>query len=515
MKNEVLKEIISQIKRYDLSGAFSSVEEFKKWASQLNSTQIKNFLSLDLDLEEVRKFRYLLINSDLLNCLDYTEKVNAILTLKNGYGCWHLYKNLCKPNFLNSENFYKDIEMLSKADTARYGLWIIGEDSFINSPYHDEDLKLLVETHDTRDEEPLDFVVSDAIATVAGNIDSIKSPYHRSDMRLIATAGSDCLQMSHTYPEQSLNYLAINKVSLEDKYHLENMQILATNPIASEFLYIIMTDPNFVKGKNYRKEVEALANAKSKATARALYYYIVNPKRKYLSDMDFLRDCKYDIEAAHISDRNSVAGSNDPNYLKNLIKINEIDDELVMHFVSLLMNPNFINSPYKDFDLELLQSISSKSIFMDLYRLMNEEVSLNNKHHKRDAVIISQSTIDEVRDLLLEKACNEYSLNSINHEYDMEFISKLQLDSIAEKIYFEIYYYLFRQKGIDDPQRKEKLEKLLQGEFVERSSSVSSYLDALQSQIDDSSSQIIESTPVISSKPKSRILNLFKKNTRK
>lgn len=515
MKNETLKQIIEQIKKYELTETFSDVEEFKKWASKLNSTQVNNFLSLDIDLEEIRELRHLLINCDLLSCQDYKKKVAAISTLKNGDGCWHLFDAICKPNFLKSKNFYKDIEMLSKADTARYGLWILGEDTFINSPYHDEDLKLLVETHNTREEDPLDFVVSDAIATVACNIDSIKSPHHRADMKLIATAGSDCLQMSHSYSEYSLNNLAVNKVSLADKYHLENMQILATNPIASEFLYIIMTDPNFVKGKNYRKEVEALANAKSKATARALYYYIVNPKRKYLSDMDFLRDCKYDIEDAHISDRNSVAGSNDPNYLKNLIKINKIDDELVMHFVSLLMNPNFINSPYKDFDLELLQSISSKSIFMDLYRLMNEEVSLNNKHHKRDAVIISQSTIDGVRDLLLEKACNEYSLNSINHEYDMEFISKLQLDSIAEKIYFEIYYYLFRQKGIDDPQRKEKLEKLLQGEFVERSSSVSSYLDALQSQIDDSSSQIIESTPVISSKPKSRILSLFKKNTRK
>ena len=461
MKNETLKQIIEQIKKYELTETFSDVEEFKKWASKLNSTQVNNFLSLDIDLEEIRELRHLLINCDLLSCQDYKKKVAAISTLKNGDGCWHLFDAICKPNFLKSKNFYKDIEMLSKADTARYGLWILGEDTFINSPYHDEDLKLLVETHDTREEDPLDFVVSDAIATVAGNIDSIKSPHHRADMKLIATAGSDCLQMGHSYPEHSLNNLAVNKVSLADKYHLENMQILATNPIASEFLYIIMTDPNFVKGKNYRKEVEALANAKSKATARALYYYIVNPKRKYLSDMDFLRDCKYDIEAAHISDRNSISGSNDPNYLKNLIKINEIDDELVMHFVSLLMNPNFINSPYKDFDLELLQSISSKSIFMDLYRLMNEEVSLNNKHHKRDAVIISQSTIDEVRDLLLEKACNEYSLNSINHEYDMEFISKLQLDSIAEKIYFEIYYYLFRQKGIDDPQRKEKLEKCL------------------------------------------------------
>ena len=515
MKNETLKQIIEQIKKYELTEIFSDVEEFKKWVSKLNSTQVNNFLSLDIDLEEIRELRHLLINCDLLSCQDYKKKVAAISTLKNGDGCWHLFDAICNPNFLKSKNFYKDIEMLSKADTARYGLWILGEDTFINSPYHDEDLKLLVETHDTREEEPLDFVVSDAIATVAGNIDSIRSPHHRADMKLIATAGSDCLQMSHSYPEYSLNNLAVNKVSLADKYHLENMQILATNPIASEFLYIIMTDPNFVKGKNYRKEVEALANAKSKATARALYYYIVNPKRKYLSDMDFLRDCKYDIEDAHISDRNSVAGSNDPNYLKNLIKINEIDDELVMHFVSLLMNPNFINSPYKDFDLELLQSISSKSIFMDLYRLMNEEVSLNNKYHKRDAVIISQSTIDGVRDLLLEKACNEYSLNSINHEYDMEFISKLQLDSIAEKIYFEIYYYLFRQKGIDDPQRKEKLEKLLQGELVERSSSVSSYLDDLQSQIDDSSSPIIESTPIVSSKTKSRILSLFKKSTRK
>ena len=515
MKNETLKQIIDQIKKYELTETFSDVEEFKKWASKLNSTQINNFLSLDIDLEEIRELRHLLINCDLLSCQDYKKKVAAISTLKNGDGCWHLFDAICKPNFLKSKNFYKDIEMLSKADTARYGLWILGEDTFINSPYHDEDLKLLVETHDTREKDPLDFVVSDAIATVASNIDSIKSPHHCADIKLIATAGSDCLQMSHSYPEYSLNNLAVNKVSLADKYHLENMQILATNPIASEFLYIIMTDPNFVKGKNYRKEVEALVNAKSKATARALYYYIVNPDRKYLTDMDFLRDCKFDIEDAHISDRNSVAGNNDPNYLKNLIKINEIDDELVMHFVSLLMNPNFINSPYKDFDLELLQSISSKSIFMDLYRLMNEEVSLNNKHHKRDAVIISQSTIDGVRDLLLEKACNEYSLNSINHEYDMEFISKLQLDSIAEKIYFEIYYYLFRQKGIDDPQRKEKLEKLLQGELVERSSSVSSYLDALQSQIDDSSSPIIESTPIVSSKPKSRILSLFKKNTRK
>ena len=152
---------------------------------------------------------------------------------------------------------------------------------------------------------------------------------------------------------------------------------------------------------------------------------------------------------------------------------------------------------------------------MDLYRLIISENSLGSIHHKKDAVLISQISIDNLRKLLLELATNKYNLNSDNHDYDMQYITKLDLDSIDKKIYDKIYYYLFRQKGINDPQRKEKLEKLLQGELVERSSSVSSYLDDLQSQIDDSSSPIIESTPIVSSKTKSRILSLFKKSTRK
>ncbi len=508
MKNETLKQIIKQIKKYKLTESFYDVESFKEWASNLNSTQINNFLSLDIDLEEIKDLRHLLINSDLLNCKDYNQKVNAISTLKNGDGCWYLYNHISSPNFIKSKNFYKDIEMLSKADTVREGLWILGKDTFINSPYHDEDLKLLIETHDTNQENPSDFVVSDAIATVASDIDSIKSPYHQKDMNLIATSGSNCLQMSHLYPERSLNNLAVNKVSLADKYHLENMKILATNPIASEFLYIIMTDPNFVNGPNYRKEVEALVNAKSEQTAKALYYYIVNPDIKYMND------CEDDVNNAPILDMNSVAGSNDPDYLKNLTELNKIDDKFVMYFVSLLINKNFINSQYKKFDLELLQSTTDKSIFMDLYRLMMNKASLNSIHHKKDAAIISQTAASDIRKLLLRKAIS-LSLDSDNHDYDMAYIANLNLDSIDKPIYDEMNYYLFGQKGIEDPQHKEKLERLLQGELIERRSNVSSYLDALQSQIDDNSSPIIESTPTVNSKPKSIILSLFKKNRKK
>jgi len=151
---------------------------------------------------------------------------------------------------------------------------------------------------------------------------------------------------------------------------------------------------------------------------------------------------------------------------------------------------------------------------MDLYRLMLDEESLSSIHHKKDAVMISQTSIENIRKLLLKLATNKYSLNSDNHEYDMQYIAKLDLDSIDKKIYDEIDYYLFRKKGIDCPEHREKLEQLLQGVLVERGTSVSSYLDSLESQLDNSNnneSQIIESVNNPVSKPKSRILRLFKK----
>ena len=381
MKNEILKQIINQIKKYSLLECFTDIESFDNWVSHLSSTQINNFLSLDIELDEIKDLRHLLINKDLLNCKDYKKRVEAISTIKNTEGCVHLADAMFKPNFIKSKTFYTDLEKLSKADTARYGLWILSDDVFIHSPYHDEDLKLLVETHDTKEENPLDFVVSDAIATVASNKASIKSPYHQTDMKLIAVSGSDCLQVSHSYPETSLNNLAVNEVSLSDKYHLENMKILATNPIAREFLYNIMTNPEIVKGKYYRDEVNALVNAKSKLTARALYYYIANPKNKFSSDSDFYKDFNYNISNTCIQNIECVSGKNDPEYLNNLKLLNEVDDCFVMPYVSLLMNPNFINSLYKKFDLELLKIVVNKNIFNDLYYLMSDEESLNGVHH--------------------------------------------------------------------------------------------------------------------------------------
>ena len=120
------------------------------------------------------------------------------------------------------------------------------------------------------------------------------------------------------------------------------------------------------------------------------------------------------------------------------------------------------------------------------------------------------------------KATDEISLNCDDHDYDMEYISKLKnINEIESEIY--MYYYLFTENGMKAPQRKEKLEKLFQGASIEEINPVLDYLDILQRQINNASSPIIESvsdvsskTTPVSSKPKSKILSLFKKkNTRK
>ncbi|MEG1647815.1 MAG: hypothetical protein RR325_03525 [Bacilli bacterium] len=503
MKNEELKKILYQIRRYNLIQVFDDENKLKLWLSNLNKTQIANFLSLNINIAEIKFPLFMLTDLNMLNCTDYKERIKALSALKNDEGCWHLIDRLLKINFLQSDRYYQDIEMLSKAHTVRFALWVIGEDDFINSPYHAEDLYLIVSTH---------YQKSDALATVAGNIDSINSSYHQADMNLIAKSNSDCLQMSGSFPKSSLNNLATNKVSLNDSYHLENMKILATMPIAGEFLYIIMTNSNIIKGENYRKEVEALLNAKSINTARAIYYYIVNPDIKYEEYMEFFSDCKIDyIKDDHTTNRNSIIENKPPNYMQYLATINEIADIFVMQYVSILMNPNLINCEFIDYDLKLLKSISDVSIFMDLYRFITNKTSLKNPFHKLDIELLSKTCDSKIRKLLLKKLTDEYSLKSQNRNFDLEYISSLNIDSMDNKMLDHMRYFLFSPAGIDAKNHKEALKNIYEG-IYESSSQASNYLDTLEQLLNDSNGEdsLIE-TISTTDKKKSRIFSLFKK----
>ena len=274
MKKDYAK-LIYKLKEYGLFKYFKDIEKLSLWLHQLSDEEASRFLSLSIPSEDIVFPKRLLIHKNLLQCEDYLKRIEAMNQLTNGDGVWHLFDYLCSSNFLHSKNYYRDMSLLKDSDNLRYGLWVIHDDDFIQSPYHEKDLKMILEAKDANGEE-LDFLVASALAKIAKNKDSIQSPYHEEDMKFITKIGSSSLQDSASYPEHSVNHLALDKNSLKDKYHLENMKILAENYSISYYLYPLMTKKEYIQGKFYREEIQALIKANSKLKARAIYYYITN-----------------------------------------------------------------------------------------------------------------------------------------------------------------------------------------------------------------------------------------------
>lgn len=421
-----------------------------------------------------KKLKQIELSIKMLKCFGDRKKVSVIENLIDH--CYDeecldlLNKNLLKLSFLNSKSFYEDMEMLSKVNNIKCGLTIIGDKNFMDSPYHREDLKLISESK----------VGGWSLSKVAKNQDSICSSYHRADMELISKS---CRHDRHKLGY--LSDLATNKVSLKDKYHLENMQILSQptkdgKHLTDKYLFEIMTNSKFVEGKNYRKEIEALQMADNSLTAKALHYYIVNPANKFYDDEDFQSGRVGFISngsmntmltlSLNINDKILVAGSNDPEYVNNLKKINSVDKKIVLYYTSLLMNPYFIKSPYKDFDLNFLQNITDEDIFSDVYTLMSSKASLNSTNHKKEVFLVSKTTDKRKRRWIVGRLgfddfIGPYDNDDIR-EYDMEYISKLNFDSIDFNTVSRISYYMANPVGIADPKHKEKLDSILRGEVV-------------------------------------------------
>lgn len=256
------KELLTNLKKYKIKDTFDSEQLFIEWIESLSLTEIKNLISLKVDPKEIPFPSYLLINKELLTTSDYNKKVEALSKIKNAKGWYHLYPGIFNKDFLESKNFYKDIEMVSKAETAQYCLWVLGKEEFINSPYHEEDLRLIVETRDvdglSEDGYDLSYIVWDSLATTARNIDSIKSPYHEENMKMLANAGSSRLQSSCSFPERTITHLANNKVSLKDKNHIRNMDLLLENEEIGSYLYEVMTNEKFMNSKYYYRVINKM-----------------------------------------------------------------------------------------------------------------------------------------------------------------------------------------------------------------------------------------------------------------
>ena len=482
--------IIEQIKKYNLSKSFSSPEDLDRWLERLNNRQINNLITLDIKPEELTVPKTTIVNENLLNCTDYKNRLKALSKVQNCEGYYHLFNRFCSIYFLRKPSFYEDLEEISKAETSRYALWVIGEEDFNNSPYRKEDLKMILGAKDTpkeEDEKEKDWLVAESLALVAKNKLSINSKYHREDMELISISGSECLQMTGSYPEYGLNRLAINDVSLSDPYHLENMQILAESPVSAEYLYRLMTNPEFIKRKTYRQEIDALRYAKSEVTAMAMYRFITNDKTENFWEIsNLMQDHNLNYLNAYNLGRNkTVTGNNHPNYIQVLYMLNEVSDQYVLFFASLLADKNLINSGYQDYDLDLLLKIDNEEIFMDLYEIMSNEQSLNSEHHIEDVKLISTEEDSKKRKAYLSKATDKISLQNQHHRYDMEFIKRIDYSEIDERTLNKMYFYLYNNQGMTNPRHIEMLEKIYNGCSIDEINEVECYLSKIENNLEE------------------------------
>ena len=311
-----LNEIYEQLKKYGIDSYFQTLGD----VLQLNDIEIENILSLNVEPKNIKFDPKILIDRNMLNKSDYLDRIKAIVSIKNAEGWYHLFDCLVKPEFLNSEKFFQDIETINKAECAQIPLWVIGDSVFINSPFHDDDFELLVTAKDNGGN--CNQLVWEAISMVIRNLDSINSPYHKEDIEKIIKYGSKCLQGEYCYPKRGINCLAIDPISLSDRYHSENMDILAQNPEIGNFLYAVMTSEKVINKNNYRIIINEMVENKNDIS----YVFLV---------------CYYAIGEDALVAQNLIVQSDYYHEITSSYDINEllkmVDEKL-----------NIIDSEYKD-----------------------------------------------------------------------------------------------------------------------------------------------------------------------
>ncbi len=475
MERRELIKLAEQIKKYDISNTFYTVTEFDDWLDSLTDDQIEKINSLDVDPNKIIFDTKLLINEDLLSCDDYCDRVKLMMKIKVAEGRRHLLEYLCTPSFLSHPSYYEDMKLLSKHDNPRWAICAIGEDSFNNSPYRSEDLKLILNAKDSDLEKKDDEAVAEALSYLASCEDSIESKYHRHDMEFISNVGSKYLQSTHAYPQHGINILAMNPASLNDEYHIDNMKLLASRndngtKSGETLIYKIMTNPYYINSERYRECIDMLINAKSYVKLAAMYLYIC--KKSDIENLDFYDSINIneyvDSDLPHIfsccyNEEDDVAGIDVPECMQHLNIINNSDESHTMDIGSILKNEDFMSSPYRNYDIDLLIAEKNPALLRILYRLFNNIVFISSPYHISDLKFIMNSKSDRQLQMLYSCATSTNNIYSPNHNYDMLYISTLDIDSLDKDIMTKIDYFLDRQEGINHPKHVEILEDLKYG----------------------------------------------------
>lgn len=262
------------------------------------------------------------------------------------------------------------------------------------------------------------------------------------------------------------------------------MKLLTEHPELDIMLYNMMTDEVIVKSKNYRMEIDTICSAKSLINALALYYYIFNPSEKYQEDCyndEIFDTYRYNYihkhmytKTLHISD-NAVYPANtysnhreedmrnrikynrlkeleEYKYLRSIEIIKKAPDDIVLHIVSLLMNPAFYLHSSYELDIELLLSIPNEHFDL-LYECMNDSAFLTNPYHNYAVSLIAKSK-NQTKVTLLTKII--FNNNKENILFDLDYVYNMD-DSVLEKKIIKLKRILFSNTMSSEEHKRQLL----------------------------------------------------------
>lgn len=467
MKQEELKRIIGQIKRYDLVSEFEEVEDVKRWLETLNERQIGNFINLNIDLSNIKFPKDILLNKAFLNHPDFLHRVDMLIV--SGYD-----KRLSSA-FLISNYFEDAIKLLDNPMIDEKIKSLLDSDYFINSPYYKSDLDLILKVKNPR--------VLQLLINLADEEDFIKSPFHESDMKFIASLED----ISEEKADLLYSYV-INDDALNDSWRNENLKVLLNNKYEDGLLFELLTTPDFIEGKYYRQEIEVFTKALTKGNAIAVFKHIDNGA--YYKDSEFFNyyfnkfGFDFSLEYLTFGSYASLDKYSHPNYLKDLELLATMNEKIVIFVERLMSWGMFIANPNFEFDLNLLESLANSEefnleIFADVFRVM--KFAPFSPYHQEDLMIIKNEQRARNRELMVNIATEKYNCDSINHDYDMLFIKNMDFSTLDDEQIRRIEYIMTNSKYINSPKHKDMLEQALNNNFVSENTDILAYLNELES----------------------------------
>lgn len=417
MTKKELEQILNQLEKYDLVKEFNTKEDLDMWLKDLNKKQINNFINLDIDPSEAASVSKAIINDCILNSDEYFEIVKLLIELKKKNSNFNF-----SFSWKYNKHLYEDLKSLLRLNITEKNkgfiteiMSLLGKPAFINSMYHKEDLETIINAFNANN-SALDYLID----------------------------------------------LAANTNSLNDPYHLANMQILAENPVAIEYLYALMKTKHRINGKYYQSEIAALYASPSEIHAASLYEFICNIPR------NFKKDSNDEKTRNLIGNRwANVCGQVVPDYLEKLNFINSLPENKVTLISYVMSNGYLLKSPFYDLDIEFLQKIEDIDLLRELCTLVTDIDFITNPNHIIDLQIIKETKDPVTRKLLYRVATNTTNMYSENHVYDMAYIARYNFSEDKFKEYELISYYVLSATGINSPNHIRDLEKIYNGEFVD------------------------------------------------